>query len=244
MGKGSTIVVAASDLYEEAPIWYLRVKQAAERGATLIVANPRETKLDRYASFVVRYAYGDEVKTIQTLTRRGKIGDAFMHAENAVIFYGSEGLGLEGSTALASACARALNDTGHVGKPNNGLIGVWPRANDQGAWEIGCSPLENLQAAFDRAAAVYIVGADPIGDGALKLKSRTAQTVHRGAGLVRDRDRARSQMWYCRPRLTWNARERSPPASGACSVSIQRCLRRTEPSPILPSHHSSPGRWA
>ena len=31
MGKGSTIVVVASDLYEEAPIWYLRVKQATER---------------------------------------------------------------------------------------------------------------------------------------------------------------------------------------------------------------------
>ncbi len=62
MGAGTTIVVVASDLYEEAPIWYLRVKQAAERGANLIVLNPRETKLDRYASFVVRYAYGDEVE--------------------------------------------------------------------------------------------------------------------------------------------------------------------------------------
>ncbi len=171
LGKGSTIVVAASDLYEEAPIWYLRVKQAAERGATLIVANPRETKLDRHASYVVRYAYGDEVKTIQTLTRRGKIGDAFTHADNAVIFYGSEGLGLDGSRALAAACARALDDTDHVGRPNNGLVGVWPRPNDQGAWEIGFEPPEDLQAAIDRAAAVYIVGADPIGDGAIKLRA-------------------------------------------------------------------------
>lgn len=171
MGKGTTIVVVASDLYEEAPIWYLRIKQASERGATLIVANPRETKLDRFASFVVRYAYGDEVKTVHDLTRKGKIGDAFVKAENAVILFGSEGLGLEGSTALATACARALNDTGHVGKPNNGLMGVWQRANDQGAWEIGFRPGENLQAAFDKADAVYIVGADPFGDGALKIRS-------------------------------------------------------------------------
>ncbi len=167
----STIVVMASDLYEEAPIWYLRVKQAAQNGATLIVANPRETKLDRYASFVVRYAYGDEVKTVQVLTKKGKIGDAFMKAENAVIMFGSEGLGLEASTALATACARALNDTGHIGKPNNGLIGVWPRVNDQGAWEVGFRPVENLQAVFDKAQAVYIVGADPFGDGALKIRS-------------------------------------------------------------------------
>jgi NADH-quinone oxidoreductase subunit G len=170
MGKGSTIVVVASDLYEEAPIWYLRVKQAAGRGATLIIANPRETKLDRYASFVIRYAYGDEVKTVQNLTRKGKIGDAFVKADNAIILFGSEGLGLDGSTALATACARALNDTSHVGRPNNGLIGVWQRANDQGAWEVGFRPEENLQSVFDKADAVYIAGADPFGDGMLKIK--------------------------------------------------------------------------
>jgi NADH-quinone oxidoreductase subunit G len=171
MGTGSTIVVVASDLYEEAPIWFLRVKQAAKRGATLIVANPRETKLDRFASYIIRYSYGDEVKTIQDLTKRGKISDAFVKAENAVILFGSEGLGLEGSTALATACARTLNDTEHVGKPNNGLIGVWQRANDQGAWEIGFRPEENLQAVFDKADAVYIAGADPFGDGLLKIKN-------------------------------------------------------------------------
>jgi NADH-quinone oxidoreductase subunit G len=167
---GSTIVVVASDLYEEAPVWYLRIKQAAERGATLIVANPRETKLDRYATYVVRYAYGDEVKTLQSATRRGKVGEAFMQAENAVILFGSEGLGLGGSAALATACARALHETGHTGKPNNGLIGVWEYANHQGAAEIGLEPAENIQAAFDRASAVYIVGADPIGDGAITPK--------------------------------------------------------------------------
>ncbi len=163
MGKGTTIVVAASDLYEEAPIWYLRVKQAVERGATLIVANARETKLDRFASFGIRYAYGDEVKTVQDLTKKGKISDAFVKAENAVILFGSDGLGLEGSSALAIACARSLNDTEHVGRPNNGLIGVWQCANDQGAWEIGFQPEENLAAAL-KGKTVYIVGADPAGD--------------------------------------------------------------------------------
>ena len=51
MGQGDAILVVASDLYEEAPIWWLRVKQAAERGATLIVANPRATRLDKFAKF-------------------------------------------------------------------------------------------------------------------------------------------------------------------------------------------------
>ena len=159
MGAETAIVVVASNLYEEAPIWYLRVKQAAERGAKLIVANPRLTKLDRFASDVIRYAYGDEIKTIHDLSRK----DAFTAAQNVVILFGSEGLGLEGTASLASACAKLLQDTGHVGKPNNGLIGVWERANDQGAWEMGFEVADNLAEVL-RGKAVYIVGADPVGD--------------------------------------------------------------------------------
>jgi NADH-quinone oxidoreductase subunit G len=163
MGEGTTIVVAACDLYQEAPIWYLRIKQAARRGATLIVANPRETKLDRYASFTIRYAYGDEAKTIQGLTKKRKIGEALTKATNTVVLYGSEGLGVEGSRSLATACAKLLHETGHIGGANNGLIGVWPRANDQGAWEIGFRAEADLAKAL-KGKAVYIVGADPAGD--------------------------------------------------------------------------------
>ena len=163
MGAGTTIVVVASDLYQEAPIWYLRIKQAAARGATLIVLNARETKLDKYASFVVRYAYGDEVKSVNDLSKKSKISDAFMKAENAVILFGSDGLGVSGTAAVASACAKLLQETEHVGKPNNGLIGVWERANDQGAFEMGFEVEEDM-AKLLKGKAVYIVGADPVVD--------------------------------------------------------------------------------
>ena len=163
MGAGTAIVVVASDLYQEAPIWYLRVKQAAERGATLIVMNPRETKLDKYASFNIRYEYGDEARAVHDLTKKGKAGDAFMKAENVVILYGSDGLGVAGSASLATACAKLLNETDRAGRPNNGLIGVWERANDQGAWEIGFTVEEDLSKAL-KGKYVYIVGADPVND--------------------------------------------------------------------------------
>ncbi|MFL7869986.1 MAG: molybdopterin oxidoreductase family protein, partial [Anaerolineales bacterium] len=163
MGKGDTILVVASDLYEEAPIWWLRVKGAADRGATLIVVNARETKLDKFANFVVRYANGDEVKTVRDLGGDGKIAEAFAKAENAIVMFGSDGLGLEGSSNLAAACANLLVKTGHTGKPNNGLIGVWQRANDQGAWEMGFRPEPDL-AGMLKGKTVYIVGADPAGD--------------------------------------------------------------------------------
>jgi NADH-quinone oxidoreductase subunit G len=172
LGQGDAVLVVACDLQEEAPIWWLRVKQAADRGATLIVANPRQTKLDAHAAFVIRYANGDEVKTIQGLGKKGdKILQAFTDAKNAVILFGSEGLGLEGSTALAAACARLLVETGHIpapaadgtSRPNNGLIGVWQRPNDQGAWELGFRPEPNLAAAL-KGKTVYIAAADPAGD--------------------------------------------------------------------------------
>jgi predicted molibdopterin-dependent oxidoreductase YjgC len=64
-----------------------------------------------------------------------------------------------------------LQETGHVGKPNNGLIGVWERANDQGAWEIGFEVEEDPSTSSGQGLAkalkgktVYIVGADPVSD--------------------------------------------------------------------------------
>jgi NADH-quinone oxidoreductase subunit G len=177
IGQGDAILVVASDLYEEAPIWWLRVKQAADRGATLIVANARETKLDRYASYVIRYANGDEVKSIQDLSGESKIAEAVAQAENAIVLFGSDGLGLEGSSNIAAACAGLLVKTGHSGKWNNGLIGVWPKANDQGAWEIGFRPEVDLAKTL-KGKAVYIAGADPAGDDpALEKALKTADFV-------------------------------------------------------------------
>ncbi len=161
MGKETTILVVASDLYNEAPLWFLRLKQAAERGATLIIANARETKLERWSKFAVRYSYGDEVETVSGLTKKNKIGEAITAAENLVVLYGSDGLGLDGSTAVAAACAEFVK--GRLGKPNNGLIGVWPRSNDQGAWELGFQPAEDLAKAI-KGKTVYVVAADPAGD--------------------------------------------------------------------------------
>ena len=47
--------------------------------------------------------------------------------------------------------------------PTMDLIGVWERANDQGAWEMGFEVADDLAEAL-RGKAVYIVGADPVGD--------------------------------------------------------------------------------
>ena len=96
------------------------------------------------------------VQTIQEIDLAG--------ADNGVIFFGYEGLNMGGSAALAEACAELHISTGKIGKRNNGLVGVWPRVNDQGAWDIGLRPHADLKAAIEAATVVYIVGADPAGE--------------------------------------------------------------------------------
>lgn len=169
LGKGSAILVVASDLEEEAPVWWLRIKQAAERGATLIVANARATKLDRHARYKVRYDYGHEAAAVLGMLVAGssEAAEAFAKATDAVVVFGREGLDVAGSTALAQACANLLTATGHTGRPNNGLIAVWPGANTQGAWELGLRPAASPAEVWAGARAAWIAGADPVGDGAL-----------------------------------------------------------------------------
>jgi len=58
LGAGDVILVVASDLHQEAPLWWLRTRQAVvERGAKLIVLNARPTRLDEYAGDYALRAY-------------------------------------------------------------------------------------------------------------------------------------------------------------------------------------------
>lgn len=157
LGKGDTILVIASDLYNEAPVWHLRIKAAAKRGATVIVAAGRVTKLDEFATSTVRYVYGDEGKTVESLAKNEVVSGA----ANLVVFFGSDGLGPNGTSALAAACAELVKS--RAGKVNNGLVGVWSTPNAQGAWELGYRPAANLASEL-KDKTVYILAADPAGD--------------------------------------------------------------------------------
>ncbi len=135
-GAGDAILVIGSDLYTEAPIFWLRAKQAVERGATLIVATESETRLDAFATTVTR-----------DLEQSLKIAkEAFANAKNTVVLY-------SGDDALAQSCADL--------KPTS-LIGVWAEANTQGAWEMGYEALSDLDALKDKT--VYVVGKSTLVD--------------------------------------------------------------------------------
>lgn len=156
LGSGDAILVVASDLHEEAPVWWLRVKQAAERGATLVVLNLRRTRLDDHADYTIHYSAGQTLTTVRRLLNAAKVdtgssgtddlnkaGDTLISAENLVVFYGHEGLNYGETDALARLLANFLllkNEDSHAGKQNSGLIPVWPGGNTQGAWDMGIRP--------------------------------------------------------------------------------------------------------
>ena len=206
--KGDVILVVAADLHEEAPVWWLRVKQAAERGATLIVLNARATRLDKFARYARHYAPGGALAAARELLTlahvdtgapepdsAGAVAAALVEAENLVIFYGAEGLTYDESDALARTLGNLLllkrgdDDTAasHAGRPNNGLVPVWSHGNTQGAWDMGIHPAFGpgytaaanqgrgaaeiyAAAAEGRVEALYVLGADPVGDGLLRAK--------------------------------------------------------------------------
>ncbi|MBZ0305353.1 MAG: NADH-quinone oxidoreductase subunit NuoG [Anaerolineae bacterium] len=193
MGKGTTIVVVASDLEEEAPVWFLRAKQAHDRGAKLMLLTARPTKLDKYAACILRHTYGETTSALQQLTGAVINSEGFVFdesraegyhdirnasysgdnsgyaeaarmltgAENVVVFVGHEGLTLAQHGGVVQAAANLLILTGHTGRPNNGLIPVWPGANTQGAFDLGYSAEATVDALSQ--SVVILAGADPIG---------------------------------------------------------------------------------
>lgn len=160
LGKDSVIVVAACDLHEEAPLWWLRVREAVKRGAELIVINTRPTRLDSAAGQVKRVRFGEEAAVVDGLLT-DDLGEKISQSENLIVFYGSDGLGREAVGQLAGACARLLHNSGHARKVNSGLIPVWERGNTQGLWDMGARPADDLVELLASAKTVLVAGADP-----------------------------------------------------------------------------------
>ncbi len=154
------ILVIASDLEEEAPIWRLRVKQAADRGARVIVANARPTRMDDFASGTFRYDVGNAASTFA----HGQVRDDLAKARNLVIIAGAEGLTLEGSHALMQAAADFLTQTGHVGKVNNGLMATFPGANWMGLSYLGFTPQATHEIAANPPKVLIVAQADVLYD--------------------------------------------------------------------------------
>ena len=176
LGKGDAILVIASDLEEEVPVWRLRLKQAQDRGAYLVVANARHTRLEDFATQgtrndkivigdAIRYNAGDAVAVMANLKKDNKeIADKLAEAENLIIVTGAEGLTLDGSTALAQAAANFLIETGHTGKANNGLLSTLPGSNSMGQYYLGYSPQTTMDIIANPPKVLIVAQAELLDD--------------------------------------------------------------------------------
>ncbi len=157
LGKGDAVLIVASDLEEEVPIWRLRIKQAHDRGAYVVVMNARPTRMDDFANESIRYDYADAANAFSLLREKyGEYAKKLTEAANLIVVAGAEGLTLEASGALMQNAANFLIESGHVGKANNGLLSPLPGANGMGQHYLGFSP-EVTQDIINNPPKVLIV---------------------------------------------------------------------------------------
>ncbi len=132
-----TILLWGSDLKEEFPVLYLRVRRAVtELGANLVVLHPRRTGLDDVATHTIRYKPG----TGPELLRKFAAGDgeyatarATLNEGPVIALVGRTGLGEDPDLAEAIA-AFALD------LPDAKILPLMRRGNVFGALDMGVAP--------------------------------------------------------------------------------------------------------
>ncbi|HRF96637.1 MAG TPA: NADH-quinone oxidoreductase subunit NuoG, partial [Aggregatilineales bacterium] len=165
LGKGDAILIIASDLEEEVPIWRLRLKRAADRGAYLVVANARKTRMDDFAHDTIRYETGNATQAMANLSKdHADIAKKLADAKNLIVVAGAEGLSLDGHRALMQASANFLIESGHIGKANNGLLSPLPGANGMGAYYFGFTPEATLDIAQKPPKVLIVAQAEILAD--------------------------------------------------------------------------------
>ncbi|MFN8563677.1 MAG: 2Fe-2S iron-sulfur cluster-binding protein [Anaerolineae bacterium] len=111
-------------------------QERADRGAFVVVANSRHTRMDDFASATIRYEAGQAAAALGDAANADIVGK-LTGAADLVVVAGAEGLTFDGSRALMQAAANLLISSGHVSKPNNGLMATLPGANGMGLHYLG-----------------------------------------------------------------------------------------------------------
>lgn len=161
LGQGDAVLIIATDLEEEVPIWRLRLKQAHDRGAYVVVANARPTRMDDFASAALRYAPGAAAHFMHALRQdNAAVAEKLAGAANLVIVAGAEGLALDGSRALMQAAANFLIESGHTGRADSGLLAPFPGPNGMGLHYMGFAPETTLDIAQNPPDVLIVAQAD------------------------------------------------------------------------------------
>ena len=187
LDQAQTILWFGPDPKEELPVLFLRLRQAVNKGATLLVAHPRRISLCDFGAHLA-YQPGRELELVQALAggsgavpgvdreRMAAAVDA-LSRERVVVGVGPQFPGRRCPEAWAALAAWVASP--EAGGRASVLLAV-PNANSQGALDFGLYPglasghrpapaglgtLEMLQAAVDGTIKfLWVMGADLLSD--------------------------------------------------------------------------------
>ncbi len=136
LDEAGAVLVWGPDLKEELPVLYLRVRQAARRGARLVVVHPRTTGLDGMAAHVLRYRPGEGADMLRRLSEgEGEASGARAALEQGPLVAVVGRSGLAEDPRLAEAVAAFAE-----GFPRAKVLPVARRPNLYGALDMGLAP--------------------------------------------------------------------------------------------------------
>ncbi len=153
VGKGSAILVIGSDLDQEAPILYLRVAGAAvKRGAHLINAGGRKTKLDAQARTSLRYSYGSAAQLawglVASVLEQGLVNQSFVDERTeglADLKQAAQAISLADVAKTTGLTADEINETAKAfAEAENGIILFGAEAGNDPALRAGLEALALL----------------------------------------------------------------------------------------------------
>ncbi|MGI8423906.1 MAG: NADH-quinone oxidoreductase subunit NuoG [Chloroflexota bacterium] len=171
--NADAILIVGSDVYEEMPVFWLRLRKAVTKGAKLIVVNPRATEADRIAFRRLRHRPGEAAAVVHALTGGSApagvnadavqaAAEALKSAQRPLIYAGSRLAAGEQAEDIATALVALAESLGHRDAVNYFCEG----ANARGAAYAGLVPGEGGLSAGEIVAAaaegtikaLYLVG--------------------------------------------------------------------------------------
>lgn len=161
-----TIILLAPDLKEEAPVLYLRLRDAAQkRRSRIIEVTTRSSGLTPYAWQSVTCESGDQSRAVRDLVGNPAVAEQLRRGPVTVVV---------GRTNLAESAEFVLHGLAEVfaAAPDARVLPVLRRANVRGAVLAGLAPRGNgldtvgmlEAAAAGRIECLVLLGADPLSD--------------------------------------------------------------------------------
>ena len=153
VGTGTTILVIGSDLDQEAPILYLRVASAAtKRGAHLINAGGRKTKLDAQSPTSLHYRYGSAARLawglVAAVIDQRLVNQEFVDSHTtgfAELKKATQDLDLSDAAATTGLSIGQINETAKAfAEAENGIIIFGIEAGNDPALRAGLEALALL----------------------------------------------------------------------------------------------------